>query len=59
MLQLLKMHTQGQGDQEIHHPQHGRVRSYPYVFRRKFWAESDEEKAQKRGQYGRQEHGRE
>jgi ribosomal protein S26 len=25
------MHTQGQGDKEIHHPQHGRVRCHPYV----------------------------
>lgn len=25
------MHTQGQGNQEIHHPQHGRVCRYPYV----------------------------
>jgi hypothetical protein len=25
------MHTQGQGNQEIHHPQHGRVRRRPYV----------------------------
>jgi ribosomal protein S26 len=31
MLQLLAMHPQGQGDQEIHHPQHGRVRRHPYV----------------------------
>jgi hypothetical protein len=31
MLQLLAMHPQGQGHQEIHHPQHGRVRRYPYV----------------------------
>lgn len=25
------MHAQGQGDQAIHHPQHGRVRCHPYV----------------------------
>lgn len=31
VLQLLAMHSQGQGYQEIHHPQHGRVCCYPYV----------------------------
>jgi len=31
LLQLLAMRSQGQGRQEIHHPQHGRVRRYPYV----------------------------
>lgn len=28
--QLLAMHAQGQGNQEIHHPQHGRVCCYSY-----------------------------
>jgi ribosomal protein S26 len=27
------MHPQGQGDQAVHHPQHGRVCSHPYVYR--------------------------
>lgn len=31
LLELLSMHPQGQGDKEIHHPQHGRVCCYPYV----------------------------
>lgn len=31
LLQLLSMHPQGQGHQEIHHPQHGRVCCYSYV----------------------------
>jgi hypothetical protein len=31
LLQLLAMHTQGQGYQEIHHKKHGRVRRHPYV----------------------------
>jgi ribosomal protein S26 len=29
--QLLPVHSQGQGHQALHHPQHGRVCCYPYV----------------------------
>jgi hypothetical protein len=31
LLQLLAMHSQGQGNQEIHHQEHGRVCRHPYV----------------------------
>jgi hypothetical protein len=31
LLELLSMHTQGQGDKEIHHQEHGRIGRYPYV----------------------------
>jgi len=31
LLELLSLHTQGQGNQALHYPQHGRVRSNPYV----------------------------
>jgi len=31
MQQLLEMHTQRQGNQEIHDPKHGRVSRHSYV----------------------------
>ncbi len=37
MQQLLPMHSQRQGHQEIHYPQHGRVRRDPYVLRFTHW----------------------
>lgn len=32
LLQLFPLHTQGQGHQALHDPQHGRVSRHPYVY---------------------------
>lgn len=31
LLELRALRPQGQGDQALHHPQHGRICRYPYV----------------------------
>ena len=38
MLQLLEMYAQGQGNQEIHNPKHGRIRRYSYVLLDPLWS---------------------
>lgn len=45
MLQLLALHTKGQGHQEIHDPQHGRVGCHPYESSFKFSRHASEQLA--------------